>query len=136
MVRLQPWQWGLLALPLSLIIGFVVVARRLFKFNAWGSNWMLGGDWCSPIGGWALGAGLLAPPVGTLSCNWACSEIVQSALAKAQEEFTAEVESWNPSLQVSRRLRGGRHTTLQEQQSYLGVGRFSLNCAKKADPRF
>jgi len=82
MVRLQPWQWGLLALPLSLIIGFVVVAAG-FQIHAWGLNWI-----------WAVIVLLL---VGWrwLLARWTRPAMAQmeSAIAKAQEELAAEVEA-------------------------------------------
>ncbi|MBW4485404.1 MAG: 50S ribosome-binding GTPase [Tildeniella torsiva UHER 1998/13D] len=41
MVRLQPWQWAVLALPLVAIAGFILTAAGA-QIHAWGLNWIWG----------------------------------------------------------------------------------------------
>jgi len=82
MIKLRPWQWGILALPLALIVGFILVAAG-FQIHAWGLNWI-----------WAVIVLLL---VGWrwLLARWTRPAMAQmeSAIAKAQEELAAEVEA-------------------------------------------
>lgn len=42
MVRLRPWQWGILALPIAAIVIFVVVAASV-QIHTWGLNWIWAG---------------------------------------------------------------------------------------------
>lgn len=82
MIKLRPWQWGILALPLALIVGFILVAAGA-QIHAWGLNWI-----------WAVIVLLL---VGWrwLLARWTRPAMAQmeSAIAKAQEELAAEVEA-------------------------------------------
>jgi hypothetical protein len=82
MIKLRPWQWGILALPLALITGFILVAAGA-QIHAWGLNWI-----------WAVIVLLL---VGWrwLLVQWTRPAMAQmeSAIAKAQEELAAEVEA-------------------------------------------
>ncbi len=39
MVRLQPWQWIVLGLPIVLVVGFLLIAAGL-QIHAWGINWI------------------------------------------------------------------------------------------------
>lgn len=41
MVRLQPWQWAVLALPVVAIAGFILTAAGA-QIHAWGLNWIWG----------------------------------------------------------------------------------------------
>ena len=80
MVRLKPWQWIMLALPLVMIVGFVVIAAG-FQIHAWGLNWI-----------WAV---IVLTLVGWrwLLARWTRPALssVESALADAQAELAAEI---------------------------------------------
>ena len=82
MVRLRPWQWALLALPLVLMVGFVVMAAG-FQIHAWGLNWI-----------WAV---IVLMLVGWrwLLARWTRPMMAQmeSMLTEANYELAAEVEA-------------------------------------------
>ncbi len=82
MIRLQPWQWAMLSLPLVLIGGFVVVTAGV-QIHAWGLNWI-----------WAV---IVLVLVGWrwLLARWTRPALanMETALALAQEELEAEVEA-------------------------------------------
>lgn len=82
MMRLKPWQWGLLALPLILIVGFVVAAAGL-QIHAWGLNWI-----------WAV---IVLMLVGWrwLLARWTRPAFtqVETVLHQAQADLLAEVEA-------------------------------------------
>ncbi|NMF84923.1 GTPase [Nodosilinea sp. P-1105] len=77
MVRLQPWQWVVLGLPLVAIAGFMVVAAGS-QFHAWGVNWI-----------WAVFVLVL---VGWrwLLARWTRPALkdMAAAIAKAEQELT------------------------------------------------
>jgi predicted GTPase len=82
MVKLKPWQWALLALPLITIVGFVVAAAGL-QIHTWGLNWI-----------WAI---FLLVLVGWrwLLAQWTkpATARLESAMAKARAELEASIES-------------------------------------------
>ena len=41
MMRLKPWQWVILALPIAFIVTFIMVAAG-YQINQWGINWIWG----------------------------------------------------------------------------------------------
>ena len=77
MVRLKPWQWVVLGLPLVAIAGFMVVAAGS-QFHAWGVNWI-----------WAVFVLVL---VGWrwLLARWTRPALkdMAAAIAKAEQELT------------------------------------------------
>jgi predicted GTPase len=80
MVTLKSWQWGILALPLVLIIGFVTLAAG-FQIHAWGLNWV-----------WAV---IVLVLVGWrwLLAQWTRPALkkMESALTEARDELAAEI---------------------------------------------
>lgn len=82
MVRLKPWQWAVLALPLVAIAGFIVTAAGV-QIHAWGLNWI----WAVIVLMLVLWRGLLA--------RWTRPVIKQmeAALEQAQQELDAEAEA-------------------------------------------
>lgn len=39
MVRLKPWQWAVLGLPIVLVVGFLLIAAGL-QIHEWGISWI------------------------------------------------------------------------------------------------
>jgi hypothetical protein len=82
MIRLRPWQWAVLALPLAAIVGFMVTAAGL-QIHAWGLNWI-----------WAV---MVIVLVGWrwLLARWTRPTLAQmeSALTQARDELAVEVET-------------------------------------------
>jgi predicted GTPase len=80
MVRLQPWQWAVLAVPLVAIAGFVLIAAGL-QLHTWGLTWI-----------WAVIALVL---VGWrwLLARWTRPVLKQmsAALEQAQQELEAAI---------------------------------------------
>ncbi|WP_017297096.1 GTPase family protein [Nodosilinea nodulosa] len=85
MVRLQPWQWAVLALPLVAIAGFIMTAAGV-QIHAWGLNWI----WGVIVVMLVLWRGLLA--------RWTRPVIKQmeAALEQAQQELDAAIEAETP----------------------------------------
>jgi predicted GTPase len=82
MIRLRPWQWAVLALPLAAIVGFMVTAAGL-QIHAWGLNWI-----------WAV---MVIVLVGWrwLLARWTRPTLarMESALTQARDELAVEVET-------------------------------------------
>jgi predicted GTPase len=82
MVKLRPWQWVILTLPLVLIISFIVIAAGL-QIHAWGLNWL-----------WAV---IVLVLVGWrwLLALWTRPTLnrLEAQLTKAKEQLVAEVEA-------------------------------------------
>ncbi|WP_035985221.1 GTPase family protein [Leptolyngbya sp. KIOST-1] len=85
MVRLQPWQWAVLALPLVAIVGFLMTAAAV-QIHAWGLNWI----WGVIILMLVLWRGLLA--------RWTkpVFKQVEEALEQAQQELDEVTEAEAP----------------------------------------
>ncbi|MBE9110704.1 GTPase family protein [Nodosilinea sp. LEGE 07298] len=85
MVRLQPWQWAVLALPLVAIAGFILTAAGV-QIHAWGLNWI----WGVIILMLVLWRGLLA--------RWTkpVFKQVEEALEQAQQELDEVTEAEAP----------------------------------------
>ncbi|MBU7585212.1 MAG: GTPase family protein [Nostoc sp. TH1S01] len=82
MVRLQPWQWVILATPIAAIIIFLLVAAGL-QINAWGINWI-----------WAVFT-VVFVAWRWLLVRWTQPQIaqVEAALAGFKEELEAAVDT-------------------------------------------
>ncbi|MBD2497581.1 GTPase family protein [Nostoc sp. FACHB-280] len=82
MVRLKPWQWVILAIPIAAIIIFLLVAAGL-QINAWGINWI-----------WAVFT-VVFVAWRWLLVRWTQPQIaqVEAALAGFQEELEAAVDT-------------------------------------------
>lgn len=89
MMKLQPWQWVLLALPPLAVFSFVMVAATA-QIHAWGLTWV-----------WALVVVLL---VGWrwLLARWLrpIRQPVSEAIKQAQQELEAAVEEATPATPV------------------------------------
>ncbi|HZG40042.1 MAG TPA: GTPase, partial [Nodosilinea sp.] len=85
MVRLQPWQWAVLALPLVAIAGFILTAAGV-QIHAWGLNWI----WGVIILMLVLWRGLLA--------RWTkpVFKQMEEALEQAQQELDQVTEAEAP----------------------------------------
>ncbi|PSR17783.1 GTPase [filamentous cyanobacterium CCP3] len=85
MVRLQPWQWAVLALPVVAIAGFILTAAGV-QIHAWGLNWI----WGVIILMLVLWRGLLA--------RWTkpVFKQVEEALEQAQQELDEATEAEAP----------------------------------------
>ena len=106
MMRLKPWQWGLLALPLILIVGFVTVAAG-FQIHAWGLNWI-----------WAV---ILLLLVGWrwLLAQWtrpALSQI-EAAISQAQDDLVAETHAAAAAGESTPEAKAALDLILAEAQS-------------------
>ncbi len=81
MVRLKPWQWAVLALPLVAIVSFILIAAGV-QIHGWGLNWL-----------WAV---ILLVLVGWrwLLARWTRPALKQmeAALDQAQQELNAAAE--------------------------------------------
>ena len=77
MLRLQPWQWVVLGLPLVAIAGFLLVAAGS-QIHAWGLNWI-----------WAVFI-LLVVGWRWLLAHWTRPALkdMAAAIAKAEQELT------------------------------------------------
>jgi uncharacterized protein len=73
--QLKPWQWGVLAVPLLLVVGFILVAASL-QIHQWGLNWI-----------WAI---FLVMFVGW---RWVLARWLKSPLLKQAEAAIAELSS-------------------------------------------
>ncbi|MCC5639332.1 GTPase family protein [Nostoc sp. CHAB 5844] len=82
MVRLKPWQWVILAIPIAAIIIFLLVAAGL-QINAWGINWI-----------WAIFT-VVFVAWRWLLVKWTQPEIaqVEAALAGLKEELESAVDT-------------------------------------------
>ncbi|MGB3136777.1 MAG: GTPase, partial [Nodosilinea sp.] len=123
MLRLKPWQWAVLALPLVSVVGFIVTAAAA-QIYAWGLNWIWGVivvmlvlwrwllvRWTQPVlkqvevaleqaqqelDAVAEAEAAVAPPVGSS----AATEL-ETILAAAQQDPPVW-EDWNPFWQRCR----------------------------------
>ncbi|HSM83560.1 MAG TPA: GTPase [Nodosilinea sp.] len=85
MVRLKPWQWAVLALPLVAIAGFIVTAAGV-QIHAWGLNWI----WAVIVLMLVLWRGLLA--------RWTrpVFKQMEAALEQVQQELDEAIEAEAP----------------------------------------
>ncbi|MBD2259635.1 GTPase [Pseudanabaena sp. FACHB-2040] len=85
MIRLKPWQWGVLVLPIAAVVGFVLIAAGA-QIHTWGLSWI-----------WAVFVLLL---VGWrwLLVRWTQPAFAQleSVVAEVQEELEAATEEAVP----------------------------------------
>jgi uncharacterized protein len=86
MIRLKPRQWGVLALPIATVVGFVLVAAGV-QIHAWRLNWI-----------WAVFVLLLAG-WRWLLVRWTqpAFDQLESVVAEVQEELEAATEEATPS---------------------------------------
>lgn len=87
MVRLQPWQWAVLALPLVAIAGFILTAAGA-QIHAWGLNWI----WGAIVLMLVLWRGLLA--------RWTkpVFKQMEAALEQVQQELDEVTEAEIPGI--------------------------------------
>ena len=82
MIKLRPWQWAILTLPLALIVGFIVLAAGL-QIHAWRLNWI-----------WAV---ILLVLVGWrfLLAQWTRPTLtrIEATLSEARDQLAAEVDA-------------------------------------------
>lgn len=81
MVRLKPWQWIVLAIPLVTIVAFLLIAAG-WQIHRWGINWIWG-VFTLLFVGWRW-----------LLVKWTRSQMaqVEAAIAEAEEELESSVE--------------------------------------------
>ena len=82
MVRLKPWQWAVLGLPIVLVVGFLLIAAGL-QIHEWGISWI-----------WAI-VGLLF-----VGWRWLLVKWTQPALAQVEAivtELSADLQSQAPT---------------------------------------
>ncbi|WP_068815040.1 GTPase family protein [Phormidesmis priestleyi] len=82
MVRLKPWQWAVLGLPIVLVVGFLLIAAGL-QIHEWGISWI-----------WAI-VGLLF-----VGWRWLLVKWTQPALAQVEAivtELSADLQSQTPT---------------------------------------
>jgi predicted GTPase len=81
MVRLKTWQWGILAIPIVIIITFLLVSAGL-QIHAWGINWIWG-VFTLVFVGWRW-----------LLVQWTQPAIkqVEAVMAEVQEELQSALE--------------------------------------------
>lgn len=77
MVRLQPWQWAVLGLPIALVVGFLLIAAG-FQIHEWGINWI-----------WAI-VGIIFVGWRWLLVRWTQPAVkqVEAIVAELSEEAT------------------------------------------------
>ncbi|MBD0337158.1 MAG: 50S ribosome-binding GTPase, partial [Cyanobacteria bacterium Co-bin13] len=107
MVRLKLWQWGVLALPIAAVVGFVLVAAGV-QIHAWRLNWI-----------WAVFVLLL---VGWrwLLVRWTQPAFAQleSVVAEVQEELEAATEEATPpGSRAARQAEAALEKILQQTQA-------------------
>ncbi|MGF1518246.1 MAG: GTPase family protein [Nodosilinea sp.] len=81
MVKFKPWQWGVLALPLVAIAGFILTAAAV-QIHAWGLNWI----WAVIVVMLVLWRWLL------VSWTKPALKQMEAALEQAQQELDAVAE--------------------------------------------
>ncbi|AFY75987.1 putative GTPase [Pleurocapsa sp. PCC 7327] len=81
MVRLNPWQWIVLAIPIAIIIAFLLIAAG-WQIHQWGINWIWG-VFTLLFVGWRW-----------LLVKWTRSQMaqVEAVIAEAEEELESSVE--------------------------------------------
>ncbi|HEY9877543.1 MAG TPA: GTPase [Leptolyngbyaceae cyanobacterium] len=86
MVRLKPWQWAVLALPIVAIVGFVLIASGM-QIQAWGLSWIWG-VFVLLLVGWRW-----------LLVKWTQPGLAQleSVVAEVREELASATEEAAPS---------------------------------------
>ncbi|MBD1823471.1 50S ribosome-binding GTPase [Cyanobacteria bacterium FACHB-DQ100] len=104
MVRLRIWQWIVLALPIALVVGFLLVAAGL-QIQAWGISWI-----------WAI-VGLIFFAWRWLLVKWTQPALqqVEAIVAELSEEATELTDS--PATEVTRKVEAEVQKILTEAQS-------------------
>ncbi|TVQ05233.1 MAG: GTPase family protein [Leptolyngbya sp. DLM2.Bin27] len=87
MVKFKPWQWGVLALPLVAIAGFILTAAAV-QIHAWGLNWI----WAVIVVMLVLWRWLL------VSWTKPALKQMEAALEQAQQELDAAAEVDMPAV--------------------------------------
>lgn len=97
MVRLKPWQWAVLGLPIALVVSFLIISAG-FQIHAWGISWI-----------WAI-VGLLF-----VGWRWLLVKWTQPALAQVEAivtELSADLQSETPTTEPA-------NTSLQQAEAAL-----------------
>ncbi len=90
MVRLKPWQWAVLGLPIVLVVSFLLISAGL-QIHAWGISWI-----------WAI-VGLLF-----VGWRWLLVKWTQPALAQVEAivtELSADLQDQTPALDANPSLQ-------------------------------
>lgn len=87
MVRLKPWQWVVLAMPIASIMIFLLVSAGM-QIHTWGISWI-----------WAVFT-LVFVAWRWLLVKWTQPAIrqIEAALAEVKEELKSAVEDTTPSV--------------------------------------
>ncbi len=104
MVRLRIWQWIVLALPIALVVGFLLVAAGL-QIHEWRINWI-----------WAI-VGLVFVGWRWLLVKWTQPALkqVEAIVAELSEESTELTDS--PATEITRTVEAEVRKILTEAQS-------------------
>lgn len=104
MVRLRIWQWIVLALPIALVVGFLLVAAGL-QIQEWGISWI-----------WAI-VGLIFFGWRWLLARWTQPALqqVEAIVAELSEEATELTDS--PATEITRKVEAEVQKILTEAQS-------------------
>ncbi|MBD1864684.1 MULTISPECIES: GTPase family protein [Trichocoleus] len=103
MVRLQLWQWVVLALPIVSIVGFLLIAAGV-QIHEWHLNWI-----------WAVFT------LGLVAWRWLLVQWTRPAIAQLEAvmaEMSAELES---SSDVATQLPGGKETASTAEAAFQEV---------------
>lgn len=93
-IKLQPWQWGVLALPLVVVVGFLLVAAGA-QIHAWGLNWI-----------WAVVV------VALVGWRWLLARWTKPALRQV-EAAVAALEADREALEKEQRANAGAQSQAQ-----------------------
>ncbi|MBD1845119.1 50S ribosome-binding GTPase [Cyanobacteria bacterium FACHB-63] len=104
MVRLRIWQWIVLALPIALVVGFLLIAAGL-QIQEWGISWI-----------WAI-VGLIFFGWRWLLVKWTQPALqqVEAIVAELSEEATELTDS--PATEITRKVEAEVQKILTEAQS-------------------
>jgi hypothetical protein len=106
MMKLQPWQWIVIALPPLGIVGFVVAAAGA-QIHAWGINWI-----------WAIVA------VALVGWRWLLARWLKplrqpmaEALKQAEQDLEAAVEAASPDTAIGSEAEAALEKILEQAQA-------------------
>ena len=105
MIKLQPWQWIVLALPPLAIVGFIVSAAGV-QIHSWGVSWI-----------WAIVAVVLVAWRWLLA-RWLkpLRQPMADALKQAEEDLEAAVEAATPNTSIGSEAEAALERILEQAQ--------------------